>query len=67
MTVDGFIAMQIRQSDFAFHPSSGGGANPQPGGSPSRANELVDPTDQQLGQYAYDIKAGKLKVRYSNS
>lgn len=68
LDVDGFIALMVREHGFAFKPSGGGGANPSPGGGgPSRANELVDPTPQQLGEHAAAIKAGRVKVRYSNS
>jgi hypothetical protein len=67
LTIEGFIAIQLRESPFAFKPSSGGGTPANPGANPSRSNELVDPTPQQLGAHAADIRAGRVKVRYSNS
>src|SRR5439155_22114343 len=68
LTVEGFIALQIRESDYAFHPSNGGGSPSRTGGGrPPAANQLVDPTPQQLGEHASAIKAGTLKVVYTNS
>jgi hypothetical protein len=67
LTVESFVAVQVRESDFAFHPSSGGGANPRPGAGSGRSGlpELVNPTPQQLGERGADILAGKVKVVYT--
>ena len=61
------MAQQVRESDFAFLPSGGGGANPKPGGGgPSGAKELRNPTAQQLGANANAIARGELRVVYDN-
>jgi hypothetical protein len=66
LTIEGFVALQVRESPFAFKPSSGGGTPPNPGATPSRSNELRNPTPNQLGDpaTAAAIKAGRLKVVY---
>lgn len=69
LSVEEWLTRQTKESPFAFKSSSGGGANPITGnGGPSRpAGQLVlkDPTAQQLGQHAGDIKSGKMRVEYS--
>lgn len=65
LDVDGFIAMQVKESDYAFKNSGGGGADPKRGGATSGANELVNPTPQQLGEHAADVKAGRIKIVYT--
>ena len=67
LDVDGFIAMQVREADFAFKPSSGGGADPKRGGGTSGARELVNPTAAELGDpaNASAIRRGELKVVYT--
>ena len=52
LTVESFIVAQVKESGFAFHPSSGGGApsHTGDGSSHSRGKELVNPTPQELGQ-----------------
>ena len=50
---------------FAFQPSSGGGAAPKTSstlGARSNVNVLRNPTPQQLGEHAADIRAGKTKI-----
>lgn len=59
-------AAMSKELGFAFRPSTGGGAKSSPRLGVSTANELRDPTPQQLGQYAKDIASGKRTVVYSN-
>lgn len=67
MSLDEFILLQTRENSFAFMPSQGGGANPgQGGGGTSGVKELRDPSPQELGRYASDIAAGKVRVVYSS-
>lgn len=70
LSVDEWMTRMTKENAFAFKSSSGGGANPLPaGGGPSRpAGQLVikDPSPQQLGQHAADIKSGKMRVEYSS-
>jgi hypothetical protein len=69
LTVDAFMSQQVRESDFAFLPSGGGGANPLSGGgrpSTSAAKELRNPTPQQLGANASAIARGELRVVHDN-
>lgn len=68
LSIDEFIAAQTKASAFAFFPSSGGGASPQPAGggsAPSGVREVVDPTPAQLGQLGAAIKAGTVRIRYT--
>lgn len=70
LTVDEWVTRQTKESPFAFKKSSGGGADPLPpgGGGPTRPagqTVLKDPTPQQLGEHAKDIKAGKVRVEYT--
>lgn len=68
LSVDEWITKQTKEAAFAFKPSSGSGANPVPaGGAGAKPGQLVikDPTPQQLGEHASDIKAGKVRVEYS--
>jgi hypothetical protein len=68
LTPDEWLVHVTKEFSFLFKSSGGGGANPKPGsGVPSGAKELRDPTPQQLGAHAADIKAGTMKVVYSNS
>jgi hypothetical protein len=60
------------EKSFLFLPSAGGGARGAKApslnvGVRSNVKQLVDPTPQQLGEHAADIKAGRVKVAYSNS
>lgn len=67
LTLEAFIAAQLKESDFAFKPSQGGGASSRSGGgSGGGANELRNPTAQELGANADRIKRGELKVVYDN-
>lgn len=67
--VDEWITRLTKEAAFAFKPSSGGGAPPTSGNSaPGRpAGQLVikDPTAQQLGEHAKEIREGKMRVEYS--
>lgn len=65
LTLEGFINLQVKEADFAFLPSQGGGANPKPGaGGRPGVNELRNPTPSQLGDPAVGaaIRRGELKV-----
>jgi hypothetical protein len=72
ITIDRFIELQLREADFAFKPSSGGGAAPARGlgarANHSGVKELRNPSARQLGDAgtAAYIKAGKLKVVYDH-
>lgn len=67
LTVESFMNLQTREADFAFLPSSGGGANPKPGGgATSGRKELRNPTPQQLGEHGAAIRRGDLRVVYDN-
>jgi len=67
LSIDEFIAAQTKASAFAFFPSSGGGASPNPGPSSpgGGVREVVDPTPAQLGQLGPALKAGTVRIRYS--
>jgi hypothetical protein len=68
LTVEEWLVTQLEASAFAFHPSKGGGATgAKPGavlGARSDVRTLTNPTPQELGAAASDIKAGKVKVAY---
>ncbi len=67
LTVEAFITQQLRESSFAFLPSSGSGAHPLQGagaGSRSAARELRNPDARALGQHADAIRRGDVKVVY---
>jgi hypothetical protein len=67
LTLDEFLLAQTRESDFAFEPSGGSGAQSFRGLAPtSNAQELRDPTPEQLGRHADEIMAGKLRVVYTS-
>jgi hypothetical protein len=67
MTVDEWIVLQTREHGFCFYPSAGGGSTgSKGGGGTSGVKELRDPTPQELGRYANDIAAGKVRVVYSS-
>lgn len=68
LSMDEWLTAQMKTSAFAFKPSAGGGANPAAPGAPALKpgqTILKDPTPQQLGAHAKDIKEGKIKVEYS--
>jgi hypothetical protein len=68
LTVDAFITQQLTEADFAFRPSSGGGAAPlkSEGGARNGGKELRNPTAQQLGANANAIARGDVRVVYDN-
>lgn len=66
LTVDGFITMQVKESDFAFLPSSGGGATTSRSSGSTGVKELRNPTANELGAHAAAISRGELKVVYDN-
>jgi hypothetical protein len=66
--VEEWLSGLAKEHDFAFEGSAGSGAAPVKGGGGAlRAGQTIlrDPTPQQLGENAKDIKAGKVKVEYS--
>lgn len=64
MSVTEWITLQTRQNAFCFFNSSGGGADPKPGGGTGGAKILRNPTPQELGRYGKEIAAGDLKIVY---
>jgi hypothetical protein len=68
MNIDEFILLQTRENSFAFKPSGGGGAPSGHGGGGGTSNlrELRDPSPQDLGRYASDIAAGRVRVVHSS-
>lgn len=67
LTVDAFIVAQLKDADFAFKPSQGGGAPSRSGGGGGTSgSELRNPTAQELGANADRIRRGELKVVYDN-
>lgn len=69
--MDEWLTQQTKDAAFAFKKSGGGGAAPASGaaGVTLRAGQTIlkDPTPAQLGAAAADIKAGKIRVEYSNT
>jgi hypothetical protein len=64
MSLDEWLTLQVKESTFAFLPSSGGGADPRPAGGGSSGKVLKNPTAQDLGAHAKEIASGELKVVY---
>ena len=69
LTVEEWLVKQTKESDFAFKPSGGGGAEGNKGagggsGLKPGQSELRNPSPQQLGEHMSDIKSGKMKVVY---
>jgi len=71
LTVEEWVTRQTKESPFAFKTSGGGGAAPAGGGGGGtpRAGVTVikDPSPQDLGKYAADVKAGKVRFEYSEN
>jgi hypothetical protein len=72
LTVEEWFGGVMKESDFAFKPSTGTGSDPLRRGTGDSGlkpgqTELRDPTPQQLGEYSKDILAGKVKVVFSNA
>lgn len=66
--LDEWLTRHTKESPYVFKPSGGGGANPAAGGvggARTGVTILKDPTPQQLGEAGKDIKAGKVRVEYS--
>jgi hypothetical protein len=71
LSVEEWIGSLAKEHDFAFEPSRGGGAPPTgggPGGPTLKAGQTIlkNPTPQQLGEHAKDIKDGKYLVQYDD-
>jgi hypothetical protein len=69
LTTEEWLTNAVKELSFLFAPSVGGGAPSRTsagGGTGSGVPVLKDPTPQQLGERAADIKAGKLRVEYSS-
>ncbi len=62
----------LKEHDYLFEPSNGGGANQKPAGGQQRtpiANRegvrvVKNPTPQELGALGADVKAGKVRIEY---
>jgi hypothetical protein len=71
LTINDWLQGQFKTSDFAFKPSLGGGASTTKSKGDSRSADgrqiLHDPSPRALGENAAAIKAGRVKVEYSNS
>lgn len=70
LTVDEWITQQTKETPFAFKPSAGSGARQGDGNITTTQHKpgvtvIKDPTPQQLGQYASDVKAGKVVFEYT--
>ena len=60
-----WMTKQTRDIGFAFGSSNGGGAHNADGnpvGIPAGVKELRNPTAHQLGQYAKEIRSGKMMI-----
>jgi hypothetical protein len=71
ISVEEWLASDVSKNhDYVLEASKGGGTPPKPASGPVpsklRADQKVlkNPTPQELGAYASDIAAGKLKVEY---
>jgi hypothetical protein len=63
LSLDEWIGSQIKENDFAFEPSKGGGAAPSNGsGVRTGVKQLVNPTMQELGRFSKEIAEGKIQV-----
>ena len=65
LSLEEWMTKQTREIGFAFGSSNGGGAHNTDGnpvGLPAGVKELRNPTSMQLGQYAKDIRDGKMMV-----
>jgi hypothetical protein len=64
MTPEDWLAEAVHDLPFLFLPSSGGGASStRPAAtSTSRGRELRDPSPQDLGRYAKEIKSGEMHI-----
>jgi len=70
LTVEEWLKSQVKESDFAFKLSNGGGADPLRsggGGGGLKPGQILlkDPTPQQLGEHADAIRKGTMKIEYS--
>lgn len=64
LNLDEWIVLQAAEHDFAFAPSSGGGARPSGGGhGPTDQSVLVNPSPADLGRFAADIAAGRKRIQ----
>lgn len=65
LSVEEWISSMMAEADFAFEPSRGGGSqgsgNGQPGARPG-TRQVVNPTPQQLGELAKEIREGKVQI-----
>lgn len=68
LSIEEWVVAQSKVSDFAFQPSRGGGARPNPTvrfGERPNQKVLKNPTPQDLGRHADAIAKGTLKIEYS--
>jgi hypothetical protein len=68
MTAEEWLLSTTQEFPFLFHPSSGAGAAPSKSnaGGGNGKTVLRDPTPQQLGELASDIKKGLVVVEYTS-
>jgi hypothetical protein len=72
LTTDDWLVQTLKVHDYTIEPSKGGGApaNRGAGDTPIGLKPgqtlLKNPTPQQLGQFAGDIAAGKVKIEFEN-
>lgn len=74
LPVEEWLGTVAKDYDFLFEPSGGGGARPGTGGGAPAKKEvrpgvtiIKNPTPQELGSYAADAKAGKVKFEYDET
>ena len=66
MTPEDWLADAVVEFPFLFHPSTGGGASASSPAPTHGTRELRDPSPQDLGRHADDIRSGALRVVYSS-
>lgn len=70
LSIGEWLAGIQKEHDYVFQPSGGGGTPPKGGGPAPKSGLkpgqtlLKNPSPQQLGEYAKDIAAGKIKVEF---
>ena len=66
ITPDEWLVDALVTYPFLFFVSKGGNAGSSGGGTTSGVRELRDPSPQDLGRYADDIKSGAVRVVHSS-
>lgn len=69
LSVDEWLTQMTKEADFAFGPSQGGGAPPNPGagGGGHKPGQIVitNPTPAQLGEFGAAVKKGTHRFEYT--